>query len=650
MALTEICLDNTMPIQLSFLIIFINLFYTNAAADIVLDGSIGHSGPLQGPDFAIPAEIGQQHGGNLFHSFGQFDLQAGESATFSGPNTVHQIISRVTGGTRSHLNGLLRSTIPNADFYFLNSAGVIVGEQAQLDVQGSFYLSTADYLRLEDGGQFHASQPEKSLLTVAPPTAFGFFGPNVAPISLQNSEWRVPDDQTFSMVAGDISLTQSSVSAPDGQIQLASVASQAEVGVNLNNATVETFHQLGTIELIDSILGNKLKGFQAGENNWNGSQGIYMLAERFLVDNSTVNAQTWQNRQNHSNGIVIQSRETVTLKNHARLSTDSLTAADAGNITVHTNNLTMQQSAAISSNTQRDGAAGVITIKAKQLIMNDDARIGSETSYQGGPGGQIDISADVFNMQADTIISAATRQTDSPAGQIIITITDDFQMADDATINTGAYADGNGKGGNVTIQAKTLSLTDMAKIISTSFTGGQSGSLHIVADNLLLSKQSAVAATTFSQGNGGDVNVQIRHRFSMMDDAVIVSGTEGGGASGDILLLIQADNVAISNVANISSDSAMENALIKEVKKMLELAEQQGAEINDTVFVGGGKPGKLYLKTDKLFFYKRMKPFAKQWPFQQCQTPTTQQDWLTVEIPNVSAETVIDDIFFDIYD
>jgi hypothetical protein len=44
-------------------IIFTSLLNIPVSADIVLDGTFGHSGSLQGPHFAIGAELGQQHGG-----------------------------------------------------------------------------------------------------------------------------------------------------------------------------------------------------------------------------------------------------------------------------------------------------------------------------------------------------------------------------------------------------------------------------------------------------------------------------------------------------------------------------------------------------------------------------------------------------------
>ena len=68
------------------------------SAEIVLDGTLGPAKVLSGPYFAVEADLGQQVGNNLFHSFQNFNLSLGESATFSGPDTVNHIISRVTGG------------------------------------------------------------------------------------------------------------------------------------------------------------------------------------------------------------------------------------------------------------------------------------------------------------------------------------------------------------------------------------------------------------------------------------------------------------------------------------------------------------------------------------------------------------------------
>ncbi len=154
---------------------------------INLDGSLGNAGTLDlpGPDYEIKAEYGHQAGTNLFHSFQQFNIHADESATFTGPDSVQNIISRVTGGDASWIDGRLASAIPNADFYFLNPAGVMFGQNASLDLGGSFHVSTADYLRFGENDRFYAIPLENDVLSVAAPSAFGFLDGDAGKISVE---------------------------------------------------------------------------------------------------------------------------------------------------------------------------------------------------------------------------------------------------------------------------------------------------------------------------------------------------------------------------------------------------------------------------------------------------------------------------------
>src|SRR5712691_4434449 len=171
-------------------------------AQITLDGSLGPRGALTGPNYAIPASVGQIRGPNLFHSFGQFSLSRGESATFTGPNTITNILGRVTGGSPSSIDGTIRSQIPGANLYLLNPSGVMFGPNARLEVSGSFHVSTADYLRLADGGAFFANPAVPSVLTVAPPAAFGFLSPAPAKLTVQGSTLEAPAGTALSLVGG----------------------------------------------------------------------------------------------------------------------------------------------------------------------------------------------------------------------------------------------------------------------------------------------------------------------------------------------------------------------------------------------------------------------------------------------------------------
>ena len=109
---------------------------------VVRDGTVGSApkgivppGPddLGQADYLIRADLGEQRGRNLFHSFLRFSIGSGERATFTGegapdPGAIENVISRVTGGDPSEIDGTLRSTIPGADLWLLNPKGAIFGE------------------------------------------------------------------------------------------------------------------------------------------------------------------------------------------------------------------------------------------------------------------------------------------------------------------------------------------------------------------------------------------------------------------------------------------------------------------------------------------------------------------------------------------
>ena len=137
-------------------------------------------------DYLISADLGETSGSSLFHSFDQFSVSEGQVATFTGPATIDLIVSRTTGTEGSFLFGTLRSTIPNAELFFLSPGGLVIGEGAQLDVPGSVHFSTASVVRfgadpLDDLPTGTLARP--TLLSSAPPSAFGF-GPDPAPISV----------------------------------------------------------------------------------------------------------------------------------------------------------------------------------------------------------------------------------------------------------------------------------------------------------------------------------------------------------------------------------------------------------------------------------------------------------------------------------
>ena len=68
-----------------------------ANAQVVVDNSFGNAGALNGPNFNIPDTLGKTVGDNLFHSFSEFSLQSGQSATFPGPDSIQTYWEELPG-------------------------------------------------------------------------------------------------------------------------------------------------------------------------------------------------------------------------------------------------------------------------------------------------------------------------------------------------------------------------------------------------------------------------------------------------------------------------------------------------------------------------------------------------------------------------
>jgi filamentous hemagglutinin family protein len=139
-------------------------------ADIILDGTLGPALKLDGPHYVVEAQLGKQYDTNLFHSFSTFNLLPMESATFTGADTLEHIIGRVTGGSASKIEGVLRSDIPGVQLWMINPAGW--QQLGQVEIAGGLAHASAEALRLKDGSLVRAVNPQDSVLSASAPLAF----------------------------------------------------------------------------------------------------------------------------------------------------------------------------------------------------------------------------------------------------------------------------------------------------------------------------------------------------------------------------------------------------------------------------------------------------------------------------------------------
>ncbi|WP_016868301.1 MULTISPECIES: filamentous hemagglutinin N-terminal domain-containing protein [Fischerella] len=197
-----------------------------------------------GSNFTI--ENGDQAGGNLFHSFSQFSVPTGGSAVFQNPVDVQNIISRVTGGSISNIDGLIR-TQGSANLFLLNPAGIVFGPNASLNIGGSFFATTANSLLFPDGVEFSATNLQTPpVLSVNIPIGLRFRDNpgNITnqSIAVDNSGnpvgLQVQKGNSLALVGGDVNLLDGGrLTAAGGRIELGGLAQAGTVGLETNSNT-----------------------------------------------------------------------------------------------------------------------------------------------------------------------------------------------------------------------------------------------------------------------------------------------------------------------------------------------------------------------------------------------------------------------------
>ncbi|MCP2728085.1 two-partner secretion domain-containing protein [Limnofasciculus baicalensis] len=150
-------------------------------AQIIPDNTLGTEGSIVTPNLQIrglPGDLiegGAFRGSALFHSFAEFNVNNGQRVYFANPTGIENIFSRVTGNNPSDILGTL-GVNGAANLYFLNPNGIIFGNNARLDVAGSFIATAANSFLFENGIKFSATNPQAPpllALNVTPGLQYG---------------------------------------------------------------------------------------------------------------------------------------------------------------------------------------------------------------------------------------------------------------------------------------------------------------------------------------------------------------------------------------------------------------------------------------------------------------------------------------------
>lgn len=505
---------------------------SNATAQIRTDASLGQAAQtLQGPAYELPEQLGKRMGGNLFHSFEQFNIGSGESAVFrTSSDGIRNVISRVTGGTASQINGPLALLADKGApaFYFLNPAGVVFGQGAVVYVPGAFHVSTADGLRFPEGVWLANTAEGASTFSSADPVDFGFLAPGRGPVHIgPGAIVYSASGQPLSVVGGDITVDDGNLGSNEGGTVRVSAAGALSVlhGGKISSYTSgpaqagDIYIQAASL-LLDSLDASKSPSIaSASDSSATGRTGDVSVAvagplqlRQGLITSSTLSS--------GDSGTVSVRADSIVLDGSAKsgsygiYSYAAAGSGHAGPVQVQTPGmLELHQNARIASSTWAQGRAGAVQVDAGSLYIHDNAGIYSESQSKAGDPAH--------------------------AGSVAVRVHGPLVLESSGYISTSTYSAGNA--GAVQVEADSIHIDSL----------GSNSSAGILS------------STWFDTGNAGTVDVRAHGLLEIKNGGIISTNTFAGGKAGAVR--VQAQDIHVSGgydlYSNISSDSILGNSL-----------------------------------------------------------------------------------------
>ena len=545
-------------LQVSFCIGYLNAASGIAHAQVTSDGTVNTIVNQNGSIAEITG--GETRGSNLFHSFQEFSVQTGNEAFFNNADSISNIFSRVTGGNISNIDGLIRAN-GSASLFLINPAGIIFGEGARLDIGGSFYGSTADSILFEDGELSAVDNLQQPVLTINAPIGLGFRDNpgDITNNSVANNGrgLSVNPGNNISLLGGDVNFNDGIVTAPGGKVELGGLSAAGEVNFDADsNFDFPDAIDKANISLTNQATVN-VRGDNGGAINVNANNLEFTGASLFLagidINSGFAEAQA---------GNISITTNNIIARGDSQIRNETLGIGNAGNINIATGNLDFTERSAIIGTTFAQGDAGDVTINARGDVAFDldfggiHTNIGlqrNDTVVEGAVGnaGNININARSLNLTNGARLVSKT-VGEGNAGDVTVNTTErvliDGEGDTPVTINnntfiflsgilTEARPGGIGNAGDIEINTKELIVDNRAFVAADSDTLGDAGDIIINAsENVFFGLDTLVLTQIQSngEGDGGDININTK-KLNLVD-SFLLSDSKGKGDAGSIVI------------------------------------------------------------------------------------------------------------------
>ncbi|KAI9130177.1 filamentous hemagglutinin N-terminal domain-containing protein [Acaryochloris sp. CCMEE 5410] len=565
-----------------------NCAFAQVSPDATLSTTITQQGSV------ITIDGGTSKGSNLFHGFTNFSPSQNQTAFFNNNLNVRNIIARISGGTRSDIFGTIQAN-GSANLFLINPSGIFFGPNSRLNIGGSFFGTTATSIfagnqeflidQLSPANSFSGDPSALKLTSESGSIRIegqghvltGNLTRAVAPTNIYPQSLSVSPGNTLSLIGNGLSLDGGVLAVPSGRVSLISARNDTVslTQDNLGFALTPTQNALSDITLTNASL---------LESVGMGTGSIEVIGKTVDINRtSKLWSQTFT--PNPGSDITVDSVDFV-LSNPAidvnsrfietGIFNNTVGLGPGGNITVRTNNLSVLPGAGISTATYAPGKSGDINFQVANTanIVGTDinnftaSAIGIVSFF--GPGGE-------FNFNADRII-----------------------LSNRAVLNTAGF--GPGDSGNLNVTARQIELSGGSTLGTITLNSGNAGDAVIKADFIRVSGESptaltpsGISATTLGEGKAGNLLIEA-NRLEVLNGGSIGTTAVAQGDAGNLDLNIR-DSILISGVAPITNSPSNINSAVTRTPTQFSPVALRFLNIPE---IPSGRSGTVRIKTKRI--------------------------------------------------
>lgn len=291
--------------------------------------------------------------------------------------------------------------------------------------------------------------------------------------------------------SGLIEITKPSLILPTGNSQISSTTNSSKSSADINVSAKNISIQEGS-----NISSTTLSSGNSGDVNVKASESIVISGQPSIFRQSSISAVT-------------------------------LSSGNGGDVSVSTKDLTLSNGGAIASTALAQGNAGRVKVEATNSI----SLFGLKTP-ELLPGSPLQTTIDSNASIIPTLQSRFNlpRVPSGDSGQVVISSPNLF-VSNGA--NIGAFNQGTGTAGNLTISSDRIELRDRGSISAFTFSG-RGGNIQVLTEQLIL-KDGVISAAALGDGIGGNILINADLFVSFGESIISANAFDARGGNIDII-------------------------------------------------------------------------------------------------------------------